>query len=267
MKKPTRRKLLIFIPLAFVLACAAALGIMYAMIGRGGVNSILSTVRFRTHMMRAEQYEAPGGIVLPYRIYVPGNPEDGERYPVVLFLQGGGHRGTDNRRQMTAFGVAHVLLSPKNRAKYPCIVVAPQMPLEGNWHDDELRPVLMGMLEQVAADYPADPARVYVTGLSLGGAGAWAMLVAYPDYFAAGVPICGWWDPEDAPLLRDIPVWVFHGEKDHPENARAMVEALEDAGARHVKYTEYPGEGHWSWGRAYYEPALFPWMFAQAKGE
>ena len=262
----TGRKLMIFIPIGFVLLLAIAIGVMYLAIGRGGVLSILSTLRFRTHMMQPEVYEDPSGLSLPYRVYVPETMEEGApRYPVVLFLQGGGHRGTDNRRQTNAFGVMHVLLGRSNRAKYPCILVAPQMPLDGDWGDDELRRLHMGMLEQIAANYPADPARTYVTGLSLGGGGTWAMLAAYPEYFAAGVPICGWWTVEDAPLLKDIPVWIFHGENDRPENARAMFAALKEAGSARVKYTEYPKEGHWSWGRAYYDPALYEWMFAQAK--
>jgi len=264
------KMLLIIIPAAFVLLCAVAIGIMRIAIGHGGVMSILSTIRLRTHMMRAEQYKDPNGFALPYRIYVPENIAEGEQLPVVLFLSGDGRRGTDNRKQTRAFGVAHVLLSRSNRAKYPCIVVAPQMPLEGNWFDDETMPVLMGMLEQVAANYPADPARIYVTGLSLGGSGTWEMLLTYPDYFAAGVPICGGgWNPEEEPSLassiKDIPIWAFCGEKDVSWNYRAMVAALENAGSTRVKYTEYPGEGHWSWGRTYYEPELYEWMFAQAK--
>jgi len=259
------KKLLIIVPLALVALIAVAIVVMYFAIGRGGVLSILSTLRFRTHMMQPEVYEDPSGLTLPYRVYVPDNLADGEQVPVVLFLQGGGHRGTDNRQQTNAFGVMHVLLSRKNRAKYPCILVAPQMPLDGDWDDEGLRRLHMGMLEQVAAKYPTDPARVYVTGLSLGGGGTWAMLTAYPEYFTAGGPICGWWTVEDAPLLKDIPIWIFHGENDYPKNARAMFAALEQAGSAQAKYTEYPKEGHWSWGRAYYDPALYEWMFAQAK--
>lgn len=260
-----RKILLIIIPAALLLLCAIALLIMYIMIGRGGVISMLSLVRRRTDMMQAAQYEDPSGLALPYRIYVPENMD--ERIPVVLFLQGAGHEGTDNRDQTNAFGVAQPLLSRKNREKYPCILLIPQCPEERWWGEDSIVAALMGMLEQVAASYPTDPARVYVTGLSMGGAGTWGMLAAYPDYFAAGAPVCGGWDPEEAPLMTDIPIWVFHGAKDYPENARVMVKALEDAGAEHVKYTEYPKEGHWCWGRAYHEPELFPWMFAQVKGE
>ena len=270
MKKPSGKKLLIIIPLALLLICAIAIGVMYFTIGRGGVVSILSSVRLRTDMMQAAQYEAPDGFTLPYRVYVPKHMDEAQRYPVVLFLQGAGHSGTDNRQQTAAFGVMHVLLSPKNRAKYPCILIAPQAPDGHGWSDELVTPALMGILEQTAADYPVDSARIYVTGLSMGGFGTWGMLAAYPDYFAAGAPICGGWDVEDAPLLRDIPIWAFHGAKDpvvDTDLTRNMVKALEDAGSTRIKYTEYPNEGHWSWGRAYYEPALYEWMFAQTKAE
>ena len=44
--------------------------------------------------------------------------------------------------------------------------------------------------------------------------------------------------------------------------SRAMVEALKKAGGM-PKYTEYPGVGHDSWNKAYAEPELLPWLFAQ----
>jgi len=123
-------------------------------------------------------------------------------------------------------------------------------------------------LEQVRADHPVDGARVYITGLSMGGYGAWRMLVEYPGYFAAAVPVCGGGDPDSAYLFRDVPVWAFHGAKDRigrPEGSRDMAKAMEEAGAKDVRYTEYPREAHQCWEYAWREPGLFPWMFAQAK--
>ncbi|WP_207957946.1 PHB depolymerase family esterase [Streptomyces sp. YIM 98790] len=47
------------------------------------------------------------------------------------------------------------------------------------------------MVDRVLRDQSADPARVYLTGLSAGGAMTAAMLAAYPDVFAGGAVIAG----------------------------------------------------------------------------
>jgi len=214
-----------------------------------------------TDLMRPETYEN-----LPYRIYVPDNYDPVRQFPLVLYLHGLGECGSDNRLQTSKNSVMQTLLEPENRAAYPCIVLAPQCPA-GSWWSG-LTPLLMGLLEHTRAAHSIDPARVYITGLSMGGFGAWAMLAAYPAYFAAAVPICGGGDPDSAPLFRDVPIWAFHGAKDttvYPSGSRDMVRALRDAGARDVRYTEYPDAEHNSWEKAYREAELFPWMFAQAK--
>jgi poly(hydroxyalkanoate) depolymerase family esterase len=47
------------------------------------------------------------------------------------------------------------------------------------------------MIAQMVSDYKIDPSRIYVTGLSAGGAMTSVMLAAYPDVFAAGAIIAG----------------------------------------------------------------------------
>jgi len=257
----------IIIPLGLILLCAGALGVYYLFEGAGGMMSLFMAVD-RTDMMDAQMYEDPSGTVLPYRLYLPENPDPAAKYPLVLYLHGAGESGSDNRAQTKKNSVMQTLLSKENLAEYPCIVVAPQNPEGRWWADDGMPPVLLGLLEQLKASHPVDSARVYITELSMGGYGTWEMLAQYPDYFAAAVPICGGGDPETVQLFKDVPVWAFHGAKDSvvsPEGSRGMVRALEDVGAADTRYTEYPGEGHQSWEKAYREPELFPWLFAQAK--
>jgi len=262
-----RKKLLFIIPLCVLVLLAGAVGIFYASEGAGGLMSLFASID-RTEMMRAEVYEDPDGTVLPYRIYVPENVDVAEKYPLVLYLHGSGQSGSDNRAQTKKNSVMQTLLSKENLEKYPCIVLAPQNP-EGRWWADETMPAaLMGLLEHIKVAYPVDSARIYLTGLSMGGYGAWRMLAEYPDVFAAAVPVCGGGDPGSAVLFKDVPIWAFHGAKDRivrPEGSRDMVKALKAAGAKDVRYTEYPGEAHQSWEFAWREPELFPWLFAQVK--
>lgn len=169
-----------------------------------------------------------------------------------------------------------VMLSEENREAYPCIVLVPQCPKGKGWVRQPWGPgiaeVLMGLLEQkIFPAYQVDLSRVYITGVSMGGFGTWGMLRAYPDVFAAAVPVCGGWDLDDdvamVPVMKDVPIWAFHGALDEAvpvERSSDMAAALEAVGGN-IRYTEYPDEGHTISERVYNEPELLPWLFAQKK--
>ncbi len=69
--------------------------------------------------------------------------------------------------------------------------------------------------------------------------------------------------PENLCDLKDVPVWVFHGEKDvgipHEQTADILVDALQACGGQ-VRYTLYPDAGHDAWTKAYSDPALYAWL-------
>ena len=104
----------------------------------------------------------------------------------------------------------------------------------------------------------------------MGGAGTWSMIEGHPEKFAAAVPICGRGNKRTArKKLIDLPIWVFHGAKDHVvpiSQSQEMVDALKEGGSTKVKFTVYPEEGHGSWGPAYISPELYEWLLSQHKG-
>jgi predicted esterase len=125
----------------------------------------------------------------------------------------------------------------------------------------------LGLLGELQKQYAIDPSRIYVTGLSMGGYGTWDIIARRPDLFAAAIPVCGGGDPLTAPAIARLPLWAFHGGNDGvvpTVRTRLMIEALTAAGAT-PRYTEYPGVGHDSWNRAYAEPDLVAWLFAQRR--
>ncbi len=125
--------------------------------------------------------------------------------------------------------------------------------------------ILRGLVGEIQSRCNVDPARLYLTGLSMGGNGVWRLAMTIPEKVAALVPVCGWADASKACLLRDIPAWVFHGKKDRVvpfERSEEMVEALRACGGS-VRFTAYPDAGHDSWTEAYNTPALFRWLFKQ----
>lgn len=232
-------------------------------------------------MYEKAQFEA-GGKKLLYRVLKPATIESGKKYPLVLFLHGAGERGKDNNAQLVHGST--LFLKKENRAKFPCYVIFPQCPtgkrwVEVDWSDkkshqapkDPSEPMGLTkrMLDQFLKDNPVDAERIYVMGLSMGGFGTWDFAQRYPDFVAAAAPICGGADNSTAPRIKHIPIWTFHGSTDTavwPVRTRTMVEALKKAKAD-VRYTEYEKVGHNSWNRAFAEPELLPWMFAQKRGK
>jgi predicted peptidase len=173
--------------------------------------------------------------------------------------------------------------SDENMEAHPCFVIAPQCPGNQMWVDvpwsldshtmpEKATPGMrstLELLDQTAADYSIDKNRIYVTGLSMGGFGAWDIVQRYPKKFAAAVPICGGGDTAEAKTIKDVPIWAFHGDKDtavKTSRSRDMIAAIKKAGGD-AKYTEYKGVGHNSWSRTYANKEVYDWLFKQSLGK
>jgi len=123
------------------------------------------------------------------------------------------------------------------------------------------------LLKDVSKKYRIDENRIYVTGLSMGGYGTWDLAIKYPNRFAAIAPVCGGGDPTKASVLKDLPIWVFHGAKDEVvtlDKSQVMVDAIEKTGGS-VKFTIYPEANHDSWTETYNNPELYEWFLAQSR--
>ena len=152
---------------------------------------------------------------------------------------------------------------------FPFITVSPQCPIEYVWQDDDMQQAVEGILLKIIKNYRVDKTRVYITGLSMGGYGTWALAARRPDLFAAAVPICGGGDPATVNVLKNLPIWVFHGGLDEvalSEESEKMVRALEKEGGK-VRYTLYPEAYHDSWTETYDNPALYDWLLNNRKAE
>lgn len=219
---------------------------------------------------------------LLYNILLPKNYSDSinstKKYPLVIFLHGSGERGNDNEKQI--IHIKNLFLNPINRKKYPAFVIAPQCPTEKRWlekswklktHTKPEKPSVslattIKLVDSLIKTFAIDTTRIYITGLSMGGFGTWDIIAHYPKKFAAAIPICGGGDEKTAKLLKDIPIWAFHGANDKVvsvNRSRNMINALQKAGGK-PKYTEYPGVGHGSWVKAYKEKELLEWLFDQS---
>ncbi len=233
--------------------------------------------------------DAATGIAMGYRLFVPDGYDSSKAYPLVLFLDGAGGRGSDNEIQLTGTQGATVWAEPGEQAKNPCFVLAPQCPGDRNgktgWttlmnmgtsQPYGLRPELAtvyDILQEVEGKYGVDKNRIYCTGLSMGAFGTWALAIAHPDLLAAIMTASGGGDPAKLASVAALPAWVFHAVQDPviPVSfSRGTVDALTKAGGR-PKYTEYPSDAvfypsaHASWVPAYANEEMRNWLFQQSK--
>ena len=181
----------------------------------------------------------------------------------MLFLHGAGERGSDLNK-VKKHGPPKLAGAGKDLG---FIIVSPQCP-DGDWWTEKGE-TLIHLLDDIQAGYAVDPNRVYLTGLSMGGYGTWTLGAAYPDRFAAMVPICGGGKRFMAWKLKDVPVWAFHGGKDNVvplSESEEMVDAVKRRGGR-AKLTVYPEAGHDSWTATYDNPELYKWLLGHRKGE
>lgn len=220
-----------------------------------------------------------------YRVWLPRRYNKLHHWPVILYLHGSGERGDDNLRQLS-IGLAPAL--ERFGERYKTIVVLPQCRMGEEWYGD-MEAQALAALEQTIREFHGDRRRVYLTGISMGGAGAWYM-ARHRGRFAAVVPVCGevsraFEDPFPTDPPPDIarivgardpfaamaesigktPVWAFHGAADEVipvTQSRSMVAALRQAGGN-VRYTEYPGAGHDVWDLAYADANMVHWLLAQ----
>lgn len=203
-----------------------------------------------------------GELELGYLLYLPPeyHKKSDEKFPLILFLHGAGERGSD-LNQVKRHGPPKLA----EQKDLPTIVVSPQCPAGQRW--DAV--ALAGLLDHIEKELRVDPNRIYVTGLSMGGAGTWNLIAHQPNRFAAAAPICGVGDPATAAKIKHVPIWTFHGTADRAVPYAAtekMVAALKDAGSN-VKFTTYEGVGHDSWTASYNNPEFWSWLLAQTKAD
>jgi predicted peptidase len=227
------------------------------------------------------------GTTYRYQVFVPGDWTPRKKWPVILFLHGSGERGEDGMDQ-TDVGIGTAIRS--DRGHFEAIVVMPQCRKNIWWVQPPMDDLAMATLQAASKEFHGDPQRMYLTGISMGGFGAWDLAQKYPGKFAALVVVCGGIHPSQATMkthpelanflppdgpksyadvaakVGKVPVWIFHGADDNVvpvAESQRMAIAMKAIGAE-VHYTEYPYVKHVSWDKAYDEPKLYPWLYSKS---
>lgn len=223
------------------------------------------------------------GVTYRYQVYLPEDwrPDKRHPWPIILFLHGMGERGSEGMWQ-TEIGLPEAVRDHPER--WPFIMVLPQCPQMYYWTDPPMMTMAMAALDKETEEFHADPQRTYLSGLSLGGYGAWELAKTYPKRWAAvAIASSGiFWSyapqrwqqnatlpQEYARIIGKTPIWLFHGSNDpvvNPRQSELMFSAFK-ANNGHIRLWIYQGLRHDSWTRAFNEPDLPRWLLEHHLGE
>jgi predicted peptidase len=216
--------------------------------------------------------------------YTPGGYDDNEiKYPLILFLHGSGQAGSrdfpESLHKVLEHGPPKLIKNNNWKPTYPSLVISPQNIEGDSWYPHKVHRFIAYLID----NYRVNTKRIYITGLSLGGAGCWwyEEIMGDDSYATALVPICAR-GPSSVENLLNTPIWAFHGADDTVvkpftnNGSFQMVNKINDNGPKFkAKLTIYPEVYHNSWIRTYnssgmgtesleYDPfdmTIYDWMF------
>lgn len=145
-------------------------------------------------------------------IYLPDgyDPQRAEKYPLIIYLVGAGHVGTDINLLLDAEAGLPKLLYER---AFPMesVVIFPQL-TSGWWP----APAVKKAYDWAVPNYNIDPDRVYVTGYSSGGTGSGEVVRAFPDLFAAYMTVATTANTleSNGVIAKNVPAYLLHDYQD-----------------------------------------------------
>ncbi len=206
---------------------------------------------------------------LNYLLFVPASygQDPQAKWPLLVFLHGSREAGRDISRLQRAILPQIV----EENAEFPFIVVSPQSPTrQRGWYPS--LDAIEALLDTLQTELAIDPDRIYLTGLSMGGYGAWALAMDDPDRFAAIAPVVGgyFYSAQQLCALKDKPIWVFGARLDRNvplRESERVVSALKSCGGD-PRFTVFENADHdLGWELAYRTTELFEWLLQQRRGQ
>ena len=191
---------------------------------------------------------------------VPLTYQTAKGYGLVVCLHGAGFTGQAYlERWQARLGEGYILACP----------TAPM----GAWFTRDAKELVLATIRSVQRRYHIDPDRIFLTGMSNGGIGAWVIGMHDAPLFAGIAPMAGGLDNVLMPFLanlRSTPIYIIHGAKDQVmpvELSRTITKELTRLGYPFV-YREHDREHPMAGGHYFPReelPELVIWLNAQRR--
>ncbi len=210
-------------------------------------------------------FDAETGIEIPCRFSIG---KANVRKPLFIYLHGAGSLGTDNLKQFVEYKTVGISL------KEDCFVLLPQC---SGFTGENLKDIktyvatLKRLIKTLARTYPLDEDRMYVTGISFGGACTWYSVYDNPGFYAAAMPLMGYIpdaysDFFEKDRFKDEKIWAAHAADDKvvPIDGDELIYGkIKDV--CDIKFSAYEKGGHKMMHRFYLSEDWQKWMFAQRR--
>jgi hypothetical protein len=174
------------------------------------------------------------GHTYPLSLFIPASYQTSKSYALIVCLHGYGFTGEEYlERWRPRLGEGYLLACPT----YP----------SGAWFTRHAEELVLETIREVRRQYHIDPNRIFLTGMSNGGIGAWLIGMHHAPLFAGLAPMASGLDDVLMPFLanlRNTPIYIIHGAKDQVMPVRlsqSIVRELETLGYSYV-YREHQRE-------------------------
>lgn len=204
-------------------------------------------------------------LILP-KGYDTASPQT--KFPMIVFMHGSGEVGTDGEGCYVHGPAAQLRYHADFRENFPFIVLCPQCPPRGErWDQPQMYKAVSLIVDAAIKSVRADPDRVYLTGLSMGGKGCWLAALEGADRFAAIAPICaGSVHPDAAQKLKYVTVWMIDGALDtEAVNAATQMSGILKNNLAEVRVTTLPNRGHDVWPDFYANDQFYEWLLTHKR--
>jgi len=166
------------------------------------------------------------GRTYEYGLFVPQTYDPSTSYALIICLHGAGFSGDSYLERWV----------PRLRQGY--ILVCPTISL-GAWWTRQGEDLVVATLHTLRSQYHIDPDRVFLTGMSNGGIGAWIIGMHHGPLFAGVAPMASGIDKVLYPFLDNLKqnsVYVIHGRQDQIMPVWLSRELVNEMKKRNIRY-------------------------------
>ena len=214
---------------------------------------------------------------IPFLSYCPKKRQG--KVPLIVYFGGGGEMGTNVVSLLRQRTIFNKVTSETFQNRHPCRLIAPVVPINAQIHGglptkpSPICVIVKNLIDVCCSKWTCptvDKNRIYITGLSLGGALAFELPAYYPGFFAASVPVSSFMGEQMIPKKKACRYWLICNKSsfmtDTKRGALDSIGKLIRASGGDFRISYLPGVGHNAWDAAWSDMNVWDWMFDQVSG-